>query len=310
MSNMINFIIGNHSPYLATEDAFEYVVAGVRSVGGLISYSIDDYATEGVNIIMERRTVEQAKNLVSLRQRFPKSKLYVIATEILTGTGFNSANTVHTDDGSHYSNAPYWAERTNGFLTLVPCIDGLIFLAESLFEGYRRLNLPSYYLPLVALPDYPILGRLPVELRDIDVFFSGAMTEYRAHVMETLREEGLRVFSQLAKTPSYLRNHFLARSKFAIGLRLGPDTQFTSKQRAHYYLLNRIPHLFESTPDHTDLHPYIEFAAPGDEFVERCFEFLNGVRVFPEHVFDDFRHNPQFDHVSVFRGFLQFLRSR
>ena len=309
MNKMINFIIGNHSPYLATEDAFEYLVAGVRSVGGVIGYSIDDYATEGVNVIMERRTVEQAKILVNLRQRFPKSKLFVIATEVLTEAGFNSANTVHTDDGSHYSNAPYWTERTNGFLTLVPCIDGLIFLAESLFEGYQRLSLPSYYLPLVALPDYPILRRLPEELRDIDVFFSGAMTEYRAGVMETLREQGLRVFSQLAKTPSYLRNHFLARSKLAIGLRLGPDTQFTSKQRAHYYLLNRIPHVFESTPDHTDLHTYIEFARPGDEFVEHCFEILNGVRVFPEHVFDDFRHQPKFDHVSVFRGFLQFLSS-
>jgi len=269
MNKAINFIIGNHAPYLATEDAFEYIVAGVRSVGGVINYSIDEYAAEGVNIIMERRTVEQAKVLVSLRQRFPKSKLFVIATETLTQTGFNSANTVHTDDGSHYSNAPYWAERTNGFLTLVPCIDGLIFFGESLFEGYQRLNLPSYYLPLVALPDYPMLRRLPAELRDIDVFFSGAMTEYRAGVMENLREEGLRVFSQLAKTPSYLRTHFLARSKLAIGLRLGPDTQSTSKQRAHYYLLNRIPHVFERTPDHTDIHPYIEFAAPGDEFVER-----------------------------------------
>jgi hypothetical protein len=304
---MINFIIGNHPPYLATEDAFEYLVAGVRSVGGRISYSIDEYAAEGANLIMERHTVEQAKTLVGLRQRYPRSKLFVIVTEILTEAVFNSANTVYSDEGSHYSNAPYWAERTNGFLTLVPCIDGLIFLAESLFEGYRRLDLPSYYLPLVALPDYPILKRLPAESRDIDVFFSGAMTEYRANVMEILRAEGLRVFSQLANTPSYLRNHFLARSKLAVGLRLGSDTQFTSKQRAHYYLLNRIPHVFESTPDHTDLHPYIEFAAPGDEFVERCFEFLNGVRAFPEHVFDDFRHNPQFDHASVFRAFLQFL---
>ena len=95
----------------------------------------------------------------------------MIVTEILTGDGFNSANTVHTLDGEHYSDFAYWGERSHGFHTLVPQLDGLIFLAESLFEGYARLKLPTHYLPLVALPGYPVLEREPEPKRDIDIFF-------------------------------------------------------------------------------------------------------------------------------------------
>lgn len=303
----INFIIGNHKPCVVTGDAFEYIVQGVRQAGGAIQYSLGDYRGDCVNVIMEGCKIGTAKSFSEMRRKYPASRLYMIVTEILTDHGFNSANTVHTLDGEHYSDFAYWDERSRGFHTLAPQLDGLIFLAESLFEGYARLKLPTHYLPLVALPGYLALEREPEPKRDIDIYFSGTVTDYRAKVLHTLEEEGFQVFQQSPQYPEYLRRHFLARSKLAVGLRLAENTQFTSKQRAHYYLINRIPHVFETTPDETDLHKFIKFAKPGDEFVEKCFDILNDESVFPHQVFDEFRKSPKFNSTNVFHEFLEFL---
>jgi hypothetical protein len=306
-SRTINFIIGNHAPCVVTEDAFEYILQGVKGIGAPIRYSIDEYLGDAINIIMEGALVTTATSFAGLRQTYPRSRLYMIPTEILTDGRFNSANTVQQADGDHYSNSTYWAQRSAGFFAVLPQIDGLIFTAESLVDGYRDLQVRSYYLPLVALPGYAVVQRESEALRDIDVYFSGTLTAYRVKVLNALAQEGFNVVSHSTQYPNYVRRRFLARSKLAVGLRLGENTQFTSKQRAHYYLVNRIPHLFEATPDHTDLHRFIQFAEPGDVFLERCFELLNGMQAFPEPVFDDFRRNEAFDPASVFRDFVRFL---
>lgn len=305
---VINFIIGNHVPCVVTEDIFEYIVQGVRGAGGLIHYSMGDYLVDAVNIVMEGALITSAQSFASMRQSHPASRLYLIPTEILTDSGFNSANTTHTAAGEHYSNSGYWGQRTVGFFALLPAIDGLIFLAESLIDGYRSLKMRSHYLPLVALPGYRTVQREAEAARDIDIFFSGTLTDYRLEVLQALEQEGFKVASHSTLYPNYVRRRFLARSRLAVGLRLGKDTQFTSKQRAHYYLANQIPHLFETTPDHTDLHEFIQFAEPGDAFLEGCYELLNGVQEFPEHVFDDFRDSEKLKPVPVFREFLDFLQ--
>ncbi len=306
-SRTINFIIGNHAPCVVTEDAFEYILQGAKGIGAPIRYSIDEYLGDAINIIMEGALVTTAKSFASLRQAYPASRLYMIPTEILTEGRFNSANTAQKADGDHYSNSTYWTQRSAGFFAVLPQIDGLIFTAESLVDGYRDLQVRSHYLPLVALPGYPVVQREPEALRDIDVYFSGTLTAYRVGVLDALAQEGFNVASHSTQHPNYVRRRLLARAKLAVGLRLGDNTQFTSKQRAHYYLVNRIPHLFETTPDHTDLHRFVQFAEPGDAFLERCFELLNGMDAFPEQVFDDFRRDEKFNPASVFRDFVRFL---
>ena len=306
----INFIIGNHAPCVATEDAFEYLRQGVRAVGGMIRYSIDEYLGDAINIIMEGALVTTAKSFASMRQAYPASRLFMIPTEILTEGRFNSANTTQKVDGDHYSNSTYWGQRSAGFFAVLPQIDGLIFTAESLIEGYRALNMRSHYLPLVDLPGYATVRRESEASRDIDIYFSGTPTAYRVEMLNALEQEGFHVASHSTQYPNYIRRRFLARAKLAVGLRLGPDTQFMSKQRAHYYLVNRVPHLFETTPDQTDLHPFIQFAEPGDAFLERCFELLHGIETYPEHVFDEFRQCATLDPVSVFRDFVRFLHQQ
>jgi hypothetical protein len=319
----INFLIGNHAPFVVPEDIFEYVLHGVRQAGAPIHYSIDDYRGDAINILMEGSSLESAKSFANLRGKYPNSKLYVIATEILTPGGFNSANVQlnprsdqHANakraqlnaQSDHYADAGYWQGRTQAFLELVRQADGLVFLAESLIDGYRHLGLKWHYLPLVCLPDYPVLQRASEPQRDIDVFFSGTLTAYRHEVLEFLRQEGFTVVAQPPQCPDYVRRHFLGRSKLAVGLRLDQNTRFTSKQRAHYYLVNRVPHLFETTPDHTDLHEFVQFAEPGGAFLDHCYEMVNGIQVFPHHVFDDFRRCEKLDPAIVFRNFLAFLK--
>ena len=304
----INFLIGNHTPCVVTEDAFEYVLHGLRTIGAPITYSMNVFRGDAINIIMEGCDTNTARGLADLRRRYSESRFYMITTEILTPGGFNSANTVHRLDGDHYSDETYWSERSKSFHILLPVLDGLIFMAESLFEGYNGLNLPSHYLPLAALPGYSVIQREPEAARDIDIFFSGTVTDYRAAVLNALREKGFHVFEQAPQYPEYLRRHFLARSKLAIGLRLSEMTQFTSKQRAHYYLVNRIPHVFEATPDHTDLHEFIQCATPGSAFLDRCHDLLNGMHAFPDETFERFRQSPHLDPASVFREFHSFLR--
>lgn len=305
----INFLIDNHTPCVATEDIFEYISQGFRNIGVRVNYSTHEYRGDAVNLIMEGCNADSGASIAALRERFPDSRLYLIATEILTQDGFNSANTIHQYGGEHYSNAQYWSERTKGFWAIAPRVDGLLFFAESLIDGYRRLNHRYHYAPLVPLPGYPVIEREPEAERDIDIFFSGTLTDYRQEVLGLLAQKGFKVIAQTAGFAEYVRRHFLRRSKLTIGLRLGPDTLFMSKQRAHYCLMNRIPHLFEQTPDQTDLHQYIQFARPGAEFVERCSELLSKPDSFPAHVFDDFRKNPAFGHTATFDSLWQFLKS-
>ena len=303
----INFIIGNHAPCVLTEDLFEYIVQGIRGAGANINYSIDEYAGDCVNIIMEGSTVNTAKSFANLRQKYSQSRMYVIATDILTAGGLNSAHAVQRPLGRQYTAAEYWVERDAAFQALVARADGLIFPAETLSEGYQKYKLRSHYLPLVALPGYPVLRREARSERDIDVFFSGTLTDYRKEVLAQLSGRGLKVMALPLQFPDYIRRHFLGRSKLAVGLRIGPDTPFISKQRAHYLLANRMPHLFEATRERSDLHSFVEFAEPGETFLARCVDLINDTRVFPEHRFDDFRQFPPFDSVSVFRAFQQFL---
>lgn len=306
---MINFIVGNHAPCILDEDVFEYVAEGIRCAGGAISYSIDEYRGDSVNLIVEGSTVLAARSFADFRKKYPLSRLYVIATETFTADGMVLANRLLGMRGEQAPDAADQWERSQAFRELASRGDGLIVLAEPLVDDYRGLNLRTHYLPLVALPGTPGIEREPEAARDIDVFFSGTLTAYRQDVLDQLRNAGLKVMAQSPQYPDYVRRHFLGRAKLAIGLRFGPDSRSLSKHRAHYFLATRMPHLFEQTPDRTDIHQFVQFAPPGEAFVEACVQMRNGVRRFPEQVFDDFRGHPRLDHVAVFRALRQFLQS-
>lgn len=308
MSVPVNFLIGNHPPFVVPEDIFEYLAQGLRLAGQPVHYALDEYRPKAINLVMEGFSAEFGRTLADSRRRHAGSRLYVIATELLGPGGFNSANTVHTADGDHYSNAGYWTARTQGFEAALPAVDGLVYMAESLLPGYARLGVRGHYLPLAPLPAIAPIVREPEPLRDVDVYFSGMLTKHRVGVLDRLRDEGLEVFRGVPQYPDYVRRHFLARSRLAVGLRLEAQAGILSKQRAHYYLVHRIPHLFERTPDRTDLHDYVQFADPGEDFVERCYQLAQGLEAFPDAVFDAYRADPRFEPRRVFDALLGFLR--
>jgi hypothetical protein len=295
---MINFIIGNHETSLVGEATLEYLVEGLGGVGAPISYAIDEYRGEGVNLVLEGATIPAARALSGFRKKYPQSRMFLVVIDAFVPDGMR---------GPQGDGAAAAKERSAAFRDLAAAADGLVFLAESPGADYRKLHPRTHYLPLVALPGYPALTREPEALRDIDVYFSGTLTDYRRGVFERLRQAGLEVTAQPAQFPDYVRRHFLSRARLAVGLRPGPDGASLSKHRAHYYLLNRVPHLFEATPDRTDLHPHVQFAAPGEAFVEQCVDLVRGRRAFPERVFDDFRRDPHLDPAAAFGALRHFL---
>jgi hypothetical protein len=81
-----------------------------------------------------------------------------------------------------------------------------------------------------------------------------------------------------------------------------------SKQRAHYHLINRIPHVFERTPDEGDLHEFMNFSESGTDFVEACRYFLNNLGKVALGKFDEFLVTKKFTYFHVFQNLKEFLR--
>jgi len=233
----------------------------------------------------------------------------VIVTELLTDGGFNPSNEKTEDKSAHYSNLDYWKNRTAEFFNLLPHVDGLISVSEALTESYRHLNKRLFYLPLAAPGNHIPLGGLASQDKDIDVIFTGSLTPYRTKILQELSAHGLNVFNLGVGTPEFLRHHYFARSRLSVGLRLSTETLILSKFRAWFHLVNRIPHLFEPTPDKTDLDEYIHFCDPGRPFAEQCVELARSGQSFPHELFTRFRESKRLNHLEIFSGLKRFLYS-
>ena len=111
----------------------------------------------------------------------------MIVTEVLTDEGFNSANSRHREKRQLYSNHEYWSTRTRDFYKVLPCLNGIIAVSEELSAGYMGLSTPTFYLPLAAPPHHAPLERFSREDQDIDVIFTGALTN---RILSVMRQHG------------------------------------------------------------------------------------------------------------------------
>jgi hypothetical protein len=85
----------------------------------------------------------------------------------------------------------------------------------------------------------PELSRIaPAPEQDIDVFFSGAISERRARVLDALRAEGLRVVS-VSSVYGAERDALIARSKVVLNLHYRAETRIFEVARVFYLLANR-----------------------------------------------------------------------
>jgi hypothetical protein len=307
--SMINVLTHNHGNCVHVQDQLEYVVDGLRSVNCRAGYSDLRYGVDAINIVLEGSYGTFSEQVADARRHNPNSRLFMIVTEVLSDEGFNSANARHEDKHQLYSNRKYWSERTQDFYKILPALDGIITVSEELSVGYARLDTPAFYLPLAAPPRHVPIERFPREEQDIDVIFTGTLTGYRKQIIKQLEGRGLSVVHLSPKTPDFLRRHYFQRAKLSIGLKLEPDTRILSKFRAHYHLVNHIPHLFEFTAGATDLHQFINFCRDSDRFVETCVQMVRNNPPFPEGIFSSYETSEALNHQRIFRDLKNFLHA-
>ncbi len=315
----INIIYGNHGHAIHTEDTMEYVRAGLESTGLRVRYSCGEYLLDGVNIVMEchHRGMNMYEELSKARRRYPQSRLYVIATEMLTQDGFNSANMEMRE--SHqvttpYHDGAYWKERTRAFMNLVPMVDGLILIGvehvngclpegyEKVVGAYFQLGKPVHLIPLCAPPISSVSeGTCEHGEQDIDILFTGSVTPYRKSILDRLRTKGLRVVALEALTPAYLRRNYLDRSKLSVGLKLSEETNILSLQRAYFHLVNKVPHIFERTSIPSPFDPFLNCAESGEAFVDACLAVVSGAKPFPVSCFSKFQQATSSKYQATFK---------
>ncbi|MFI3155417.1 MAG: hypothetical protein QX199_04600 [Methylococcaceae bacterium] len=289
---MIAFYIGNHGNNVHTQDILEYIDDGLRAIGEAPCFFFDKFFQSGINITLEGFNQHVTGSIIGHQRQFQHSKLFIIVSESLSEGTFNSANLQDCQQmpANHYENSGYWATRYKCFTQLLSVTSGIIANSESTYREYTNANfgVPVFYLPMAALPTHVPITQISNDGKDIDIFFSGTVTEYRSGIIEQFKSFGLNVFTASTDTPEYLRRHLLARSKLAVGLKLGESTSVLSKARAHYCLTRRCPHLFEVVPEKTDLDPYLTFSSHAD-IVVAARDLLASGCAFDKNIFEQFK---------------------
>lgn len=322
----VNIITGNLGQAIHAEDLLEYVREGLTSAGLKVGYSQAEYLTHGINILIEHRFGAVYEQLYILRRSLPHSKLFLIVTELLTPSGFNSSNSkqagrINPED--HYDDGEYWTNRTMDFMRFVPVVDGLILVGLHKVRGmlpagyeegvasYFQLGKPVHLVPLCH-PPAPSRATASVRQRDkdIDILFTGTLTPYRIKVLDELRSRNFKVVALEAHIPAYLRHDYINRCKLSLGLKLSEDTKILSTTRAYYHLVHRIPHVFERTSIRSPLDPFINVIDSGEPFITACTDLLSGRKEFPAQRFAEFQYSREFDYLDTFAELRSALTAR
>lgn len=322
----VNIITGNLGQAIHAEDLLEYVREGLTSSGLKVGYSQAEYLTHGINILIEHPFGAVYEQLDLLRRSLPHSKLFLIVTELLTSSGFNSSNSkqagrINPED--HYDDGEYWTNRTREFTRFVPVVDGFIMVGLHKVQGllpagyeegvasYFQLGKPVHLVPLCHPPAQ---ARPTVSARqrdkDIDILFTGTLTPYRIKVLDELRSRHFKVVALEAHIPAYLRNDYIARCKLSLGLKLSEDTKILSTTRAYYHLIHRVPHVFERTSIRSPLDPFINMIDSGEPLIAACTDLLSGRTQFPAHYFTEFQYSPEFNYQRAFEELRSLLTNQ
>jgi hypothetical protein len=93
-----------------------------------------------------------------------------------------------------------------------------------------------------------------------DVFFSGALTDYRLNVLGELATKGLVVTKLPPTTPLFLRNYFADAARVILDLKKNQDWGYISNLRVHYHLQRGDLVVCEKRKHACCLQPYVLLA--------------------------------------------------
>ncbi len=304
MRSVINFLTQNHTSVLNIVDHTEYILNGLRYVGHDVRYSSGEYLENDINIFVECFAKNFYESLISLKNKFPKSKLYVVVTERISENCFNSAD-LNKKGMDHYADVAYWKQRYDAFIKMAPFLDGIISVSECITDDYAFLGKNIFTLGYACPIGYRPIDPIPFSRKDVDVIFTGTITDYRRRLLSALTERGA-IVKILAPTHDFLRRHYHQRSKLVLGCKLSESTSLLSKTRAFYCLSNELPHVFEKTDDLTDLTPYVNFQGDANSVADWIFNYLDNQEIFNMEIFRNFRQKmPAYQ--DIFEEFSTFI---
>jgi hypothetical protein len=304
---MINLITTNHSQGIHVQDQFEYLFNGFSSIGENVRYSIDRWEIGEINIILENFSDDSfTENIINLKKQDSKSRLILVVTELIKDDSFNSSNST-VNSTEHYDNKMYWKKRYDNFIRVLPYVNGIACVSETLYLEYSKLFKNTFYLPLCHYqPARKINIKKPSEC-DIDILFSGTNTNYRNEIILKIRSKGYTALN-INVIPEYIRNDYCERAKIYLGLKLSNDTDLLSKFRAHFVLINSIPHVFEKVSQVTDLDAYVNFAPEGVDLVDYLVDVLSNNNIYESKLNENFIKFKESKNLEISSVFLNLIK--
>jgi hypothetical protein len=304
---ILNLITTNHSQGIHVQDQFEYLYNGFSSIGANVRYSVDKWEIGEINIILENFSEDSfTESIINIKKQDLKGRLILVVTELIKEGSFNSSNSTKNST-DHYDNKDYWLKRYNNFIKVLPYVNGIACVSETLHLEYSKLFKNTFYLPLCHYqPARKINIRKPSEC-DIDILFSGTNTNYRNEIIEKIRSKGYNALN-INVIPEYIRNDYCERTRLYLGLKLSSETDLLSKFRAHFVLVNSIQHVFEKVNQSTDLDAYIKFAPEGIELIDYLDEVLTKDKLYRQESNDNFIKFKESKDLNIKSVFLNLIK--
>lgn len=195
----------------------------------------------------------------------------VWGTEEITGDTFNRKV---ADSHSHYGDTEHWQLRYDNFLTTAEHATAIWVPVEPLVDTYRAAvpGVPVQFFPHGWAEGFASVTHRAESDKDIDFYFSGARTEHRLKLLDTLASR-FSVVHHDHELPEFVRRDYLSRARVCLSLRLSKDTRLPSVSRLHNLVMNRCYTLHEQCPLPCHLDAYVEHA-PWAGILRACEEAI------------------------------------
>lgn len=269
----IRVVYGNHWNFgIHVSDTVRLIKCALEDIGFRVDIE-KDISDKSINIIIENFSDEYLNKVKSCYER--GGRFIIVATEFLTVDTFNDFGG-DVNDKSHYENKVYWQERFKNFLEVLKFSDAVFHLSEHQVPVYKRFfeGKPVIYLPHCYVSNFSTVKMRPNQERDVDVLFTGTLTDYRKKILSGIEEAGYKVKNLPMLTASFHRDDLISRSKVCLNLPQNERWDYQSNSRIHYHLINESPIVTQKTNYECDIQKYAVSFRKG-----RVLDVLNSITI-------------------------------
>ncbi len=279
---LFNIYLGNHK---ITADNLggmaklaEYMEWVLSKSGHEVLISLHEFNGDGINLVFEHFTDESISDGIISIKRKHGVKIGIIATELIVGKRIPYARSGLTASEQESSNRVRLFDQMARELDFVWC-----FLQRTAVD-YANKSKICHFFPVGSIKD-----QVPAYLsppRNIDVFFFGRKTPFRAAIIESIEKLGISVvsfglgFSNGMLDEFWLKN-ILLRTKIGLSLSFekyhgskhGVDPRFASCLRVKQMLDSGVCVVSETIPLDNPYAPYM-VSCPPEKIAAQVKELL------------------------------------